>query len=101
MCACAYMAIQHAADAHAYGSDHSVNPAAYCLPVAAAFPVTTAARPPVPWALPSQTDRKHTTCVAIPAPTAMHAFMTEPSWPDVSSPPSYQFTLRRRASITS
>ncbi len=30
----------------------------------------------------------------------MHAFITEPSWPEVSIPPSYQSTLSRMASIT-
>ncbi len=59
------------------------------------------ARPPLPWALPSQTDRKHSTWFAIPAPTAMQAFITEPSWPEVSTPLSYQSTSSRSASMTS
>ncbi len=37
----------------------------------------------------------------MPAPTAMHAFMTEPSCPEVSTPLSYQFTSSRRASMAS
>ena len=39
------------------------------------------ALPADPWALPSQTERKHKTWSARPAPTAMHAFITDPSWP--------------------
>ncbi len=61
----------------------------------------TLARPAVPWALPSHTERKHSTWSAMPAATAMQAFITEPNWPEVSIPLSYQSTSSRRASMTS
>ena len=59
------------------------------------------ARPPLPWALPSQTERKHSTWLAMPAATAMQAFITDPSCPEVSTPLPYQLTSSRMASITS
>ena len=59
------------------------------------------ARPPLPCALPSQTERKHRTWSAMPAATAMQAFITDPSCPEVSTPLPYQLTSRRMASITS
>ena len=37
----------------------------------------------------------------MPAATAMQAFITEPSWPEVSTPLPYQSTSSRMASITS
>ena len=37
----------------------------------------------------------------MPAPTAMHAFMTDPNCPEVSTPLSYQFTSSAQASMTS
>ena len=58
-------------------------------------------RPPLPWALLSHTDRKHNTWFAMPAATAMQAFITEPSCPEVSTPLPYQSTSSRMASITS
>ena len=37
----------------------------------------------------------------MPAATAMMAFITDPSWPEVSTPLSNQLTCRRMASIAS
>src|SRR5919198_3769962 len=59
------------------------------------------ARPLEPCALPSNTLRKHTTCVASPVATAAHALITDPSCPEVSRPLLYQPTDRRSASSTS
>src|ERR1700674_968094 len=79
MWARAYMAIQHAADAAPNGNDHSIMPVAWkSLDDAASLPIPTAARPPLPCAVPSHTDRKHTTWLHRPAPTARHALITEP-----------------------
>src|SRR5262245_31287494 len=95
------MAIQVEADGAENGSVHSVMPVALTAPLRSPPPGITPARPLPPCALPSHTLRKQTTCVAMPQAIAMIAFITEPSWPEVSTPESYQPTERRSASITS
>src|SRR5947209_4823004 len=104
MCRCANSAIQIAALGTENVRFHWRNPAAFMPPppsLPAPPPGMTAARPLLPCALPSHTERKHSTWFARPAPTAIHALMTEPSCPDVSSPPLYQPQLSRNASIIS
>ncbi len=64
-------------------------------------PGITEDRPFSPCAVPSYTERKHNTWFASPAATARHALMTEPSWPDVSSPLLYQPHFKRNALMTS
>ena len=77
-----------------------MNPLALKLPPPPP-PGITAERPLSPCALPSYTLRKHSTWLARPDATARHALITDPSWPDVSSPLPYQPQLSRSASITS
>ena len=60
-------------------------------------PGMTAERPLSPCAEPSQTERKHSTWFASPDATARHAFTTEPSCPDVSSPLAVPAALRGAA----
>ncbi len=100
MWAWAYRAIHTGAPAEPKGSVHCWKSPTYMRPPAPAPPGPRLALPPAPWALPSQTERKQTTWSARPAATAMQAFITEPSWPEVSIPLSYQFTSSRMASIT-
>ena len=49
-------------------------------------PGITAARPPSPCALPSNTLRKQSTCLARPNATAIAPSITAPSWPGRSMP---------------
>src|SRR4029079_13063179 len=64
-------------------------------------PGITAARPPAPCALPSNTLRKHSTCLANPNATAIAPSTTAPSWPGRSRPPLHHPSSSRSASKTS
>jgi hypothetical protein len=46
----------------------------------------------------SQIERKHNTWRASPVATAMQALITDPSWPDISTPPVNQSSSSRNAS---
>ena len=57
-------------------------------------PPPIGARPPLPCAVASHTDRKQSTCFARPQATARQASITEPSCPGSSIPPVNQFEVQ-------
>src|SRR5207302_9699544 len=81
------------------GSVHCSSPPARYEPPP--IPDITEARPLSPWAVASQTVRKHRTCLASPQATARQASTTDPSWAGSSRPPVYQLSSSLRASCTS
>ncbi len=100
----AIIPIQLTAEGAPKGSDHCMKLPTRnddAPPDAAPMPGITAERPLLPWAVASQTVRKHTTWRASPQATAMAALMTDPSWPGDSMPPANQLRFRRSASCNS
>src|SRR3954453_12461922 len=76
----AIIAIQFAADAAPYGIVHCMKPpmrGSLPLSMLTLLPTPIPARPPLPWAVPSHTVRKHNTWLAKPAATARHALITD------------------------